>query len=277
MKRIISLIIVIVAAFMFTIPLSAAEKGIVKVDVYINGEKLQTTDTPRIINDTTYVPLRAVCELFGADDISWDGRTNTAKIKARGIEIYVTTGKTYIIANGRYFASTQPIKNIDDRLYVPVRLIASAFASDVEWNGNNYSVRIKDYNRALTSGEEYYDKNDLYWLSRIIEAESGIEPFMGKIAVGNVIQNRARSSEYPSTIYGVIFDKKFGVQFTPAASGSIYNTPREDSVIAAKICLEGFSLNEDVLYFMNPKLATSSWISENREFAFNIGGHDFYY
>ena len=83
MKRIISLIIVIVAAFMFTIPLSAAEKGIVKVDVYINGEKLQTTDTPRIINDTTYVPLRAVCELFGADDISWDGRTNTAKIKAR--------------------------------------------------------------------------------------------------------------------------------------------------------------------------------------------------
>lgn len=262
---------------MFTIPLSAAEKGIVKVDVYINGEKLQTTDTPRIINDTTYVPLRAVCELFGADDISWDGRTNTAKIKARGIEIYVTTGKTYIIANGRYFASTQPIKNIDDRLYVPVRLIASAFASDVEWNGNNYSVRIKDYNRAPTSGEEYYDKNDLYWLSRIIEAESGIEPFMGKIAVGNVIQNRVRSSEYPSTIYGVIFDKKFGVQFTPAASGSIYNTPREDSVIAAKICLEGFSLNEDVLYFMNPKLATSSWISENREFAFNIGGHDFYY
>lgn len=277
MKRIISLIIVIVAAFMFTIPLSAAEKGIVKVDVYINGEKLQTTDTPRIINDTTYVPLRAVCELFGADDISWDGRTNTAKIKARGIEIYVTTGKTYIIANGRYFASTQPIKNIDDRLYVPVRLIASAFASDVEWNGNNYSVKIKDYNRAPTSGEEYYDKNDLYWLSRIIEAESGIEPFMGKIAVGNVIQNRARSSEYPSTIYGVIFDKKFGVQFTPAASGSIYNTPREDSVIAAKICLEGFSLNEDVLYFMNPKLATSSWISENRKFAFNIGGHDFYY
>lgn len=277
MKRIISLIIVIVAAFMFTIPLSAAEKGIVKVDVYINGEKLQTTDTPRIINDTTYVPLRAACELFGADDISWDGRTNTAKIKARGIEIYVTTGKTYIIANGRYFASTQPIKNIDDRLYVPVRLIASAFASDVEWNGNNYSVRIKDYNRAPTSGEEYYDKNDLYWLSRIIEAESGIEPFMGKIAVGNVIQNRVRSSEYPSTIYGVIFDKKFGVQFTPAASGSIYNTPREDSVIAAKICLEGFSLNEDVLYFMNPKLATSSWISENRKFAFNIGGHDFYY
>ena len=44
MKRIISLIIVIVASFMFTIPLSAAEKGIVKVDVYINGEKLQTTE-----------------------------------------------------------------------------------------------------------------------------------------------------------------------------------------------------------------------------------------
>ena len=33
----------------------------------------------------------------------------------------------------------------------------------------------------------------------------------GKIAVGNVVLNRVRSSAYPGTIYGVIFDKRYGI------------------------------------------------------------------
>jgi N-acetylmuramoyl-L-alanine amidase len=61
------------------------------------------------------------------------------------------------------------------------------------------------------------------------------------------------------------------------ASGSIYNTPSASAIVAAKICLEGYSVNRDVLYFMNPDLATNNWISNNRKFAFKIGGHSFYY
>ena len=131
--------------------------------------------------------------------------------------------------------------------------------------------------KAPTSGEEYYDASEVYWLSRIIYAESGAEPFLGKIAVGNVVLNRVASAQFPDSIYGVIFDKKYGVQFSPVANGSIYKTPNSDSVIAAKICLEGYSVNNKVLYFMNPKLATNNWISQNRKYAFKIGTHYFYY
>jgi N-acetylmuramoyl-L-alanine amidase len=265
--------IVLAAALSFTLSIGAAEH----VSVYVNGRKLTTSDTPRIINNTTYVPLRAICELFGADSISWNDGTKTATINARGIKIHIKQGNTYIEANGRYFASGEPVRNIDGRLYLPVRLIAQAFESSVLWNASNYTVNISDTGKVPASGAEYYDADDVYWLSRIIYAESGAEPFRGKIAVGNVVMNRARSSQFPDSVYGVIFDKKYGTQFSPVSNGAIYKTPNADSVIAAKICLEGYSVDRSILYFMNPKLATTNWIAENRPYAFRIGTHNFYY
>lgn len=247
-----------------------------EISVYINGEKLQTSDYPRLINDTTYVPLRAICELFGAESISWEQDTKTATIKARGTNIYITEGNDYIIANGRYFACAEKVLNIDDRLYLPVRLIAAAFESEVEWR-SDYTVNITDKGYVPISGEEYYNEDEVYWLSRIIYAESGAEPFRGKIAVGNVVLNRVKSKEFPDTVYEVIFDKKHGTQFTPTANGSIYKAPNADSVAAAKICLEGYSVDKSILYFMEPRLATNDWISQNRRFAFQIGAHHFYY
>jgi N-acetylmuramoyl-L-alanine amidase len=98
----------------------------------------------------------------------------------------------------------------------------------------------------------------------------------GKLAVGNVILNRVRSSAYPNTIYGVIFDRKYGTQFSPVANGTIYNTPTADSIIAAKMCLEGYSLSSDILYFVNPKKAPNSWIAQNRTYAFTVGNHAFF-
>ena len=82
---------------------------------------------------------------------------------------------------------------------------------------------------------------------------------------------------YPNTIYGVIFDFKNGIQFTPAYTGTIYNTPSAESIAAAKMCLEGYEIVPGVLFFFNPRIATSNWISKNRPFAARIGLHDFYY
>ncbi|MBQ2468213.1 MAG: cell wall hydrolase, partial [Clostridia bacterium] len=113
-------------------------------------------------------------------------------------------------------------------------------------------------------------------LSRIISAEAEGEPLEGKLAVGTVILNRVASPDYPDTIYGVIFDRQNGVQFTPAGSGTVYCDPGPDSVRAAKMCLEGYRTSGDILFFMNESIAESFWIKNNRAFAFSIGKHDFY-
>ena len=94
---------------------------------------------------------------------------------------------------------------------------------------------------------------------------------------GNVILNRVRSSYFPNTIYSVIFDKKNGTQFSPVSNGTIYNAPNQQSIIAAKICLEGYSVNTGVLYFVNASVVPNSWVVKNRQLFAKIGNHSFYY
>lgn len=118
---------------------------------------------------------------------------------------------------------------------------------------------------------------DLYWLSRIIHAEAEAEPYNGKVAVGNVVLNRVNSSDFPNTIKGVIFDYYQGIpQFSPVADGTIYNTPSEDSIRAAKDALSGARPVGSATYFFNPDKAAGSWIVANKTFVMRIGNHVFY-
>lgn len=122
-----------------------------------------------------------------------------------------------------------------------------------------------------------YTDEDVYWLSRLIEAEAGGEPYKGKLAVGNSVLSRVLSGEFPNNVVKVIFDRKYAVQYEPTSNGAIYNTPSNDSILAAISALEGVWHISDCLYFFNPRTATNNWISKNREFHSSIGNHDFYY
>lgn len=121
-------------------------------------------------------------------------------------------------------------------------------------------------------------RDDVYWLARIIHAEAQGEPFDGKVAVGSVILNRVHSSQFPNTVYGVIFDQQNGyTQFSPVIDGSIYNNPGSDSIRAAEAALSGQRPVGDALYFLNPDKSQSFWITDNRQYMTAIGGHEFYY
>lgn len=250
----------------------ASDEGMLTVDLYINGNRM--TMRNYLIEDTTYVPLRAFCDEMGDADIDWsDG---VATVKTEDLSITARQNSEVLEANGRILYNSRPIRNIESRIYVPIRSLAKAYGLDVAWNGKNRSVYLEGTPEALESGSSFYDAEDLYWLSRIIEAESGGEIFHGKIAVGNVVINRKNHSAYPDTIYGVIFDRKYGTQFSPVAYGTIYNTPSVDSVLAAKACLDGYSINSEMIFFINPRIATNFWISQSRTYVISIGNHDFY-
>lgn len=121
-------------------------------------------------------------------------------------------------------------------------------------------------------------EDELYWLSRIIHAEAQGEPYEGMVAVGNVVLNRVKSNDFPDNVYDVIFDVQYGyTQFSPVIDGSIYNTPHEESIRAAKAALNGERPVGDALYFLNPRKATNFWIVGNREYFMTIGDHDFYH
>ena len=249
--------------------------GSAPVNVYYQGRQILAEESA-IIDSVTYVPVRAFSEYMGADSVSWNAKSRTATVKKGGISLNIADGANYIEASGRIIYSSTGVKNINDRLFVPIRPLAAALSRDVEWNGATRSVLLSESASAFVSGDRFYNDTDLYWLSRIISAEAKGEPLEGQIAVGNVVLNRVRRSDYPNTIYGVIFDRKHGTQFSPVSFGTIYQKPTESAVIAAKICLEGYSISDKAIFFVNPRLATNNWIQKNRPYAFTIGNHDFY-
>ena len=163
-------------------------------------------------------------------------------------------------------------------MYVPVRFVSETFGAKVGWDATYYTVQIEKKGITVNGSliDRRYTIDEIFWLGRIIEAESAGEPVRGKVGVGNVVLNRVKSPEFPNTIYEVIFDRKYGVQFEPILNGTIYNTPSNESIISAKRALRGENMVGESLYFLNPRIAQSNWITNNRTYYTTIKNHDFY-
>ena len=115
--------------------------------------------------------------------------------------------------------------------------------------------------------------NDKQLLSRAVNGEARGEPYEGQVAVGAVILNRVKSSKFPNTIAGVIYEPG---AFTAVADGQI-NVPIEEGstvVKAARDALNGWDPSGGAIYYFNPSTATNKWIW-SRPLIKTIGKHRF--
>ena len=240
----------------------------------VNGKTL--TEPAMMMNGTLYLPLRAFANALGDAKVNYNSSTKTATLSMSGLYLTATDGGFVTYANDRPLFSFSPnVLMSNGKMYVPASALTKALGVEIKAQTNT-DVSISGKYTPLTPASKFYREDEVYWLSKIISAESGGESLIGQIAVGDVIMNRVKSNLYPNTIYGVIFDRKYGVQFSPTLDGSIYKNPTYTATLAAKICLEGTSLSDNALFFLNPKTAESNWIVRSREYAYTIGGHDFY-
>ena len=114
---------------------------------------------------------------------------------------------------------------------------------------------------------------DVQLLARAINGEARGEPYEGQVAVGAVILNRVKSSSFPNTIAGVIYQPG---AFTAVSDGQINQYIDEDSTVvkAARDALNGWDPTNGCIYYFNPNTATNSWIW-SREVVKKIGKHKF--
>ena len=274
LKKVLSFVFVI-ALLSSLLAMSSSASSTSWVSVYIDNE--QFTGGIEVTDNTTFVGIRKFStSMYKNAKVTYNSRTKTITVQTDNLYLTATAGANYITANGRYLYTESPIYMKNGVMYAPVLLMARAFDAKISWRNANSAFYITRGSGGILSGSKYYNSDEVYWLAKIISAESQGEPLLGKIAVGNVILNRVNSSEFPNTIYGVIFDRKYGIQFSPVANGTIYKDATWESTVAAKICLEGYSVSNRILYFVNPKVSPNSWISRNRVFFRQIGNHAFY-
>ena len=138
------------------------------IKISIDGKLIQPTDAkgnavdPFIMNDTTYLPLRAVAGALGCD-VAWDNltgtitltsgfarqstprtqagktATETATLNYRGIRI-VLDGRLIIPKDAKGTVLDAFI--IDGTTYLPVRALANALGCGVDWDGATNTVLI---------------------------------------------------------------------------------------------------------------------------------------
>ena len=122
-----------------------------------------------------------------------------------------------------------------------------------------------------TSGVNGYTSSDVALLARLIYAEARGESYKGQVAVGAVVLNRLKSSSFPNTISGVIYQP---YAFTCVNDGQINYTPNQTAYNAARDAMNGWDPSYGSLYYYNPKIATSGWIF-TRPTVVTIGNHVF--
>ena len=245
-----------------TVPTRAAQRS---VPVQIDGNPIAVS--AYVERGVTYVPLRALLNTMGAWDVWWDEATGRAAAASDDTRLWADPAADTVTVDEKTVRGRVTVEN--GVTYVPLRLVGEALDCQVEWDPYLGGA-------AVTSPGAAYDAGELYWLSRIICAESGAESMSGQIAVGNVILNRVRSGSFPNTVEGVIFDRKDAVQFEPVSNGRVYLPPTSQSVEAAKRALDGENVVGSALYFYAPALSQGTWINANRPYQQTIGCHRFY-
>ena len=115
------------------------------------------------------------------------------------------------------------------------------------------------------------NQSNLNLLARAIYGEARGEPYEGMVAVAAVILNRVRSSNFPSSVAGVIYQPG---AFTAVDDGQINLEPNQTAYRAAQDALNGWDPSGGALYYFNPNTATNKWIW-SRPLTVVIGKHRF--
>ena len=122
-----------------------------------------------------------------------------------------------------------------------------------------------------SSGSSSSYQNDLNLLARIVYGEARGEPYTGQVAVAAVVLNRVKSSSFPNTISGVIYQKG---AFDAVSDGQFNLTPNATAKKAAQDALNGWDPTYGAVYYFNPATATNKWIW-SRPMTVTIGNHRF--
>ena len=273
--------IVITLAFLFvmtgTVVLAADQYGgyDLPVDIQVNGDYINCVKKPFLESGSTYIPLRAFSEAVGAQ-IEWDEESQTATMIKDGHKFEFCSDNDYCTIDGEK-CNLSSI-NREFLTFIPVRIISETLGYTVEWDDYYMTVKITapDVIVPEESKDFSYTYSDILYLGKIIMLEAGSGTLDTKIAIGNTIVNRVRSSSFPDTIKDVIFDTNYGTQFPPAHTERIEETPSKECIIAAKCALNGVELVGNSIYFISAKAAPKSWAAKNRPYHSTVGNTAFY-
>lgn len=246
---------------------------------YSTGAVLRDTEQYILIDQSSLLPGD-----IGLIKNNTNGTNHIGIYVGNGYWIHCSSeAGTVIVSSNTGFKYFYRVKEINSSInntipaneYVNEEVKGSHFEDNIESNIQDTIDLIEASNTKCDYSEE-----DLYYLTRTVQSEAGIEGYNGWIAVAEVIINRKNSTAFPDTIKDVCIQKG---QFNGWWSRGKYYTEDElypELVSACRSALTGqvkMFNNDSVLFFQNPAVTKSNYETFNGATKFAVVGNHYFY
>lgn len=143
-KKAIYLVSMLTLSLLFVFVVIVKSPSASSIRIILDNKDLTASATPVIQDGRVLVPVRFVSEILGAQ-VAWNGIDRTVTIKKDGRSVLLRINSHLI----RYMDQTESFDLCDvvpiiinDRTFVPIRLVSNALGISVKWDGNSKTVYI---------------------------------------------------------------------------------------------------------------------------------------
>ncbi|WP_036729639.1 copper amine oxidase N-terminal domain-containing protein [Peptoniphilus mikwangii] len=152
MKKFINLLFVILILIIGTNVYAAKP-----IKIELDGKEIKTDVMPYIKNSRTLVPLRFISEALNYK-VDWNAEKREVTVSNNMTTIVLTIDKTEVLVNGTAKENDVAPEITKDRTFVPIRFIAENLGVTVDWDKDNYIVKLSstDKYKNLSADEKEY-------------------------------------------------------------------------------------------------------------------------
>jgi N-acetylmuramoyl-L-alanine amidase len=200
--------------------------------------------------------------------MSWNSKVEAlSKYGSRGTEVRTIQEK--LKRWGYYSGSVDGIYG--SQTVSAVKSFQKKNGLTVDGIAGTQTLKAMGITSSSSSSSSSNNSSNVNLLARVVYGEARGEPYTGQVAVAAVVLNRVKSSKFPNSISGVVYQSG---AFDAVADGQINMTPDTTAKKAAQDALNGWDPSYGAIYYFNPSTATNKWIW-SRPMTVTIGKHRF--
>lgn len=212
--------------------------------------------------------LLGLVVIFDVILMSWNSEVEAlSKYGSRGTEVRTIQEK--LKRWGYYSGSVDGIYG--SQTVSAVKSFQKKNGLTVDGIAGTQTLKAMGITSSSSSSSSSNNSSNVNLLARVVYGEARGEPYTGQVAVAAVVLNRVKSSKFPNTISGVVYQNG---AFDAVADGQINMTPDATAKKAAQDALNGWDPSYGAIYYFNPSTATNKWIW-SRPMTVTIGKHRF--
>lgn len=212
--------------------------------------------------------LLGLVATFAVVLMSWNSEVEAlSKYGSRGTEVRTIQEK--LKRWGYYSGSVDGIYG--SQTVAAVKSFQKKNGLTVDGIAGTQTLKAMGITSSSSSSSSSNNSSNVNLLARVVYGEARGEPYTGQVAVAAVVLNRVKSSKFPNTIAGVVYQSG---AFDAVSDGQINMTPDATAKKAAQDALNGWDPSYGAIYYFNPSTATNKWIW-SRPMTVTIGKHRF--